>query len=97
MSKTFFGHPPGLSILFFTELWERFSYYGMRALLLLFMITTVEKGGLGFDEERAGPFTDCTHGSLSFALPGGWVADQILGLRKTIFVEGASSRSDISV
>jgi POT family proton-dependent oligopeptide transporter len=89
VSKTFFGHPPGLSILFFTELWERFSYYGMRALLLLFMITAVEKGGLGFDEGRAGAIYGLyTMAVYLFALPGGWIADQILGLRKAIFAGG---------
>ena len=48
--KTFFGHPRGLATLFFTEMWERFSYYGMRALLLLFMVASVENGGMGLDQ-----------------------------------------------
>ena len=52
--RGFFGHPRGLATLFFTEMWERFSYYGMRALLILFMVATVEKGGLGFPTSRAG-------------------------------------------
>ena len=47
--RAFFGHPRGLSTLFFTEMWERFSYYGMRALLILFMTAPVAAGGLGFD------------------------------------------------
>ena len=46
--RSFFGHPRGLSTLFFTEMWERFSYYGMRALLILFMVAATQKGGLGF-------------------------------------------------
>ncbi|MEP6593123.1 MAG: MFS transporter, partial [Acidobacteriota bacterium] len=50
----FFGHPRGLSTLFFTEMWERFSYYGMRALLLLYMTAPVTAGGLGFDTARGG-------------------------------------------
>lgn len=50
----FFGHPRGLSTLFFTEMWERFSYYGMRALLILFMTAPVTAGGLGFDARNAG-------------------------------------------
>ena len=52
--RAFFGHPRGLSTLFFTEMWERFSYYGMRALLILFMTAPVATGGLGFDTAVAG-------------------------------------------
>ena len=50
---TFFGHPRGLSTLFFTEMWERFSYYGLRAILILFMTASVAEGGLGFEVPRA--------------------------------------------
>src|SRR3990172_8540485 len=53
--RAFFGHPRGLSTLFFTEMWERFSYYGMRALLILFMTAAPAAGGLGFDTAVAGP------------------------------------------
>ena len=52
--RAFFGHPRGLATLFFTELWERFSYYGMRAILILFMVAPLAEGGLGFDTTRAG-------------------------------------------
>ena len=52
--KTFFGHPRGLATLFMTEMWERFSYYGMRAILILFMTTDAAKEGMGFDTEQAG-------------------------------------------
>ena len=52
--RAFFGHPRGLSTLFFTEMWERFSYYGMRALLILFMTAPVATGGLGFDTAHGG-------------------------------------------
>ena len=52
--STFMGHPRGLATLFFTEMWERFSYYGMRALLILFMAAPVASGGLGFDDKTAG-------------------------------------------
>ena len=52
--RAFFGHPRGLSTLFFTEMWERFSYYGMRALLILFMTAAPATGGLGFDTATAG-------------------------------------------
>ena len=53
-NPTWFGHPRGLSVLFFTEMWERFSYYGMRALLVLFMVDALETGGMGMDEKSAG-------------------------------------------
>ncbi len=52
-SRGFFGHPAGLSTLFFTEMWERFSYYGMRAILTLYMTKSFAEGGLGFDERYA--------------------------------------------
>jgi POT family proton-dependent oligopeptide transporter len=86
-----FGHPRGLSTLFFTELWERFSYYGMRALLVLFMTAAATEGnpGLGLGEGEAGAI----YGLYTFfvyvlALPGGWIADNIWGQRKAVFVGG---------
>jgi POT family proton-dependent oligopeptide transporter len=85
----FFGHPWGLSTLFFTEMWERFSYYGMRALLILFMTAPVAAGGLGFDTAKAGPIYALYVSSVYLlSLPGGWVADRVLGLRRTVFVGG---------
>jgi POT family proton-dependent oligopeptide transporter len=85
----FFGHPRGLSTLFFTEMWERFSYYGMRALLILFMTAPVAAGGLGFDTATAGPIYALYVSSVYFlSVPGGWVADRILGLRRAVFVGG---------
>jgi POT family proton-dependent oligopeptide transporter len=85
----FFGHPRGLSTLFFTEMWERFSYYGMRALLILFMTAPVAAGGLGFDTAKAGPIYALYVSSVYLlSLPGGWVADRILGLRRAVFVGG---------
>jgi POT family proton-dependent oligopeptide transporter len=85
----FFGHPRGLSTLFFTEMWERFSYYGMRALLILFMTAPVAAGGLGFDTAKAGPIYALYVSSVYLlSLPGGWVADRVLGLRPTVFVGG---------
>jgi proton-dependent oligopeptide transporter, POT family len=85
----FFGHPRGLSTLFFTEMWERFSYYGMRALLILFMTAPAAAGGLGFDTARAGPIYALYVSSVYFlSVPGGWVADRILGLRRAVFVGG---------
>ena len=87
--RSFFGHPRGLSTLFFTEFWERFSDYGMRAILVLFMTTAAAEGGLGFSVERAGAFyglyTACVY---LLALPGGWLADQLLGQRRSVFLGG---------
>jgi POT family proton-dependent oligopeptide transporter len=89
VEKTFFGHPRGLSTLFFTEMWERFSYYGMRALLLLYMVTSIGEGGLGFDEKTSGAIYGLyTMMVYLLALPGGWIADNILGLRKSVFYGG---------
>lgn len=85
----FFGHPRGLSTCFFTEMWERFSYYGMRALLILFMTAPLAAGGLGFDTAKAGPIYALYVSSVYLlSLPGGWVADRLLGLRRTVFVGG---------
>ena len=85
----FFGHPRGLSTLFFTEMWERFSYYGMRALLILFMTAPVAAGGLGFDTAKAGPIYALYVSSVYLlSLPGGWVADRVLGLRRAVFLGG---------
>jgi proton-dependent oligopeptide transporter, POT family len=85
----FFGHPRGLSTLFFTEMWERFSYYGMRALLILFMTAPVTAGGLGFNTAAAGPIYALYVSSVYLlSVPGGWVADRILGLRRSVFVGG---------
>jgi POT family proton-dependent oligopeptide transporter len=87
--KTFFGHPRGLTTLFFTELWERFSYYGMRALLLLFMVATVEEGGMGLELKTAGPIYGLyTMFVYLLAVPGGWLADRYFGLRKAVFYGG---------
>src|SRR5699024_10668595 len=89
--RDFFGHPRGLSTLFFTEFWERFSYYGMRGLLVLFM-TEADVGGspgLGLSDGRA----TAVYGLYTFflyvlALPGGWIADKLWGQRKSVFVGG---------
>jgi len=87
--KTFFGHPRGLATLFFTEMWERFSYYGMRALLLLFMVASIEKGGMGLDVKTGGAIYGLyTMFVYLLALPGGWLADNLFGLRKSVFYGG---------
>jgi POT family proton-dependent oligopeptide transporter len=85
----FFGHPRGLSTLFFTEFWERFSYYGMRAILILFMTAPVAVGGLAFDTAKAGVIYG-TYTALAWlaALPGGWVADRFLGQRRATLYGG---------
>jgi len=91
LDRSFFGHPRGLSVLFFTEMWERFSYYGMRALLILFMTAAIAEGnpGLGFDDTKAtaiyGLYTSMVY---LLALPGGWVADKLWGQRRAVFVGG---------
>jgi len=85
----FFGHPRGLSTLFFTEMWERFAYYGMRAILVLFMTASVAAGGLGLEVGRAWAIYG-TYVALVYmlSLPGGWIADRILGLRRSVFYGG---------
>jgi proton-dependent oligopeptide transporter, POT family len=89
--RAFFGHPRGLSTLFFTEMWERFSYYGMRAFLLLFMVGAVEKGGLGFTDEKGGIIYGVyTAMVYLLTLPGGWIADRVLGQRKAVLFGGIS-------
>ncbi|GAB3656997.1 peptide MFS transporter [Echinicola sediminis] len=84
-----FGHPRGLMTLFFTEMWERFSYYGMRALLILFMTTAVVEGGLGFDDKTSGAIYGLyTMGVYLLALPGGWIADRLFGLKRSVWYGG---------
>jgi POT family proton-dependent oligopeptide transporter len=88
--KSFFGHPKGLSTLFFTEMWERFSYYGMRALLLFFILAPVTEGGMGLDTATGGAIYGLyTMFVYLLALPGGWLADKFFGLRKSVFYGGA--------
>lgn len=86
---TMFGHPRGLMTLFFTEMWERFSFYGMRALLILFMTAAVADGGLGFDDKTSGAIYGLyTMGVYLLALPGGWFADRLFGLKKSVWYGG---------
>lgn len=85
----FFGHPRGLSTLFFTELWERFGYYGMRALLVLFMTAAMSAGGLGLDDSTAYAIYGLyTAGVYAMSLPGGWLADRFLGQRRAVLYGG---------
>ena len=85
----FFGHPRGLATLFFTEMWERFSYYGMRALLILFMTAPLTTGGLGFDTATAGAIYGLyTSMVYMTTLPGGWIADRLIGQRRAVLYGG---------
>jgi POT family proton-dependent oligopeptide transporter len=87
--RSFFGHPRGLATLFFTEMWERFSYYGMRALLILFMTASLRNGGLGFPVAKAGAIYGLyTAMVYLLSLPGGWVADHITGQRRAVLYGG---------
>lgn len=84
---SFFGHPKGLGLLFTTEMWERFSYYGLRPLLVLFMSAALAKGGFGFERTQASTIVGIYAACVYLAsLPGGWVADRWLGLRRAILV-----------
>ena len=83
------AHPPGLSTLFFTEMWERFSYYGMRALLVLFMTDVVAHGGLGMTVVTATALYGLyTFAVYAVALPGGWIADRLTGQRQAVLIGG---------
>ena len=85
----FAGHPKGLGPLFFIELWERFSYYGMRSILILYMSSAVALGGLGFDTKQAASIYGWyTMAVYLTALPGGWIADHLTGARLAVFIGG---------
>ena len=87
--RSFFGHPRALSTLFFTEMWERFSYYGMRALLLLYMTAPVTAGGLGFDTAQGGAIYGLYTSMVYLAtMPGGWIADRLIGPRRAVLYGG---------
>jgi len=90
-SRTWFGHPAGLSTLFFTEMWERFSYYGLRAILVLFMVASTDTGGLGYSTAKAasiyGLYTMLVYAA---SIPGGFLADRFLGHYRAVFVGGVT-------
>ncbi len=89
--KGFFGHPPGLSTLFFTEMWERFSYYGGRAMLMLYMTAAVvgDNPGLGLTVVEAGALYGLYTAVVYMTnLPGGWIADKFIGARNAVFYGG---------
>src|SRR5690625_1389859 len=85
----FFGQPQGLFTAFFTEFWERFSYYGMRAILLFYMYVEIVNGGLGMDDGVARSIM-AVYGWLLYMLGigGGWIADRLLGTQRTVFFGG---------
>ncbi|MFI1972921.1 MFS transporter [Streptomyces cinnamoneus] len=94
--KTFFGHPRGLAPLFMTEMWERFSYYGMRALLVIYLIAGgpdakpgSQGGGLGMSEANAVAIYSVYVAMVYLlAMPGGWFGDRVWGPRKTVAIAG---------
>ena len=87
--RTFLGHPRGLATLFTIELWERFSYYGMRAILLYYIVDTAASGGLGLDQPL-GEAVVATYGAAVYLLSvvGGWLADRVIGAQRSVFVGG---------
>lgn len=87
--KKFFGHPFQLSTLFHIELWERFSFYGMQGILLIYLYYTADKGGLGIDKSLAGGIVGAYSGSVYLStILGAWFADRIWGAEKTLFISG---------
>jgi POT family proton-dependent oligopeptide transporter len=88
-NTSFFGHPKGLGTLFAVEMWERFSYYGLRPLLILFMTAALADKGFGMDRATAGAIVGIYAASVYLAsLPGGWIADRWLGLQRSIWYGG---------
>jgi POT family proton-dependent oligopeptide transporter len=84
------GHPRALSTLFFTEMWERFTFYGMRALLVLFLVDAVSNGGYGLDDRTATAIYGLyTAAVFMAALPGGWIADRLIGAQRAVMAGGA--------
>src|SRR5260221_3974240 len=87
--KLWFGHPRGLATCFFTEMWERFSYYGMRALLTLYMVGSVMQPGLGFPVGRATQvYAIYTMLVYFMGIPGGFIADRFLGHYRAVLIGG---------
>jgi proton-dependent oligopeptide transporter, POT family len=91
LSATFFGHPRGLATLFFTEMWERFTYYGMRAILVLFLVAAVSSGGFGINDRTATAIYGLyTASAYLAALPGGWIADRLIGAQRAVLAGGVA-------
>jgi POT family proton-dependent oligopeptide transporter len=90
-AATFFGHPRGLATLFLTEMWERFCFYGMRAILVLFLVATVAEGGFGLDDKTAVAIYGLYNAGVYLAaLPGGWIADRLIGARRAVMCGGVA-------
>jgi len=88
-SRTLFGQPRGLATLFLTEMWERFTYYGMRGVLILFMVAAVSRGGLGLDDRTASAvYGMYIGGTYLFGLLGGWIADRLIGAQRAVVSGG---------
>src|SRR5262245_28750944 len=89
LTKQWFGQPRGLLTLFMTEAWERFTYYGMRAILLLFIVATIENGGLGVDDKTGSAIYGLyISGTYLLSLVGGWIADRITGAQRAVWIGG---------
>ncbi len=87
--KTFLGHPRGLSTLFMTEMWERFSFYGMRALLVLYLVAPASQGGMHLNAATGAAIYSVYNAMVYLlALPGGWISDRFWGARKTVMIGG---------
>lgn len=88
-SETLFGHPKGLVVLFFTEMWERFSYYGMRSLFVLYLVADISEGGFGWSQVEAlslyGTYTMMVY---LMSIPGGILADKFIGQKKAVMIGG---------
>jgi POT family proton-dependent oligopeptide transporter len=88
-TKTFFGHPRALATLFGTEMWERFSFYGMRAILVLYLTASTDDGGAGLGVAQATAVYGLYNASVYLAsLPGGWLADKVFGHRRAVLIGG---------
>jgi len=87
--RSFLGHPVGLVTVFFVEMWERLSFYGMRALLILFLVDQVAHGGMGLDDRTAAAIYGLyVGGSYLSCLPGGWIGDRLLGSQRAVLIGG---------
>jgi proton-dependent oligopeptide transporter, POT family len=89
LSATFFGQPRGLATLFLTEMWERFTFYGMRALLVLFLVSSITAGGFALDDKTATAIYGLYNAAVYLAaLPGGWIADRLIGAQRAVMLGG---------
>ena len=87
--KSFFGHPRQLATLFNIELWERFSFYGLQGILMIYIYYSVKEGGLGIDKGLAGLITSAYGSSVYLStILGGWLSDRVLGAERTLFYSG---------